>query len=221
LNAATRSIALTSIGCAMLIASANGSASGNQKARATATFAAGCFWCVEEAFDNVEGVLSTISGYMGGHTTSPTYEQVSSGGTGHAEVVQVTFDPARVIYTTLLQTFWRNVDALDAGGQFCDRGEQYRSAIFFHSDEQRDQAEASKKQAAAQLAKPIATQIVPAKAFFKAEEYHQDYYKKNPVRYKFYKWNCGRAQRLQELSSPRHCTSWCGDRTESSLVSCP
>jgi peptide-methionine (S)-S-oxide reductase len=199
MNATIRFIGLAAVACAILLAFANGSVSGHQGARATATFAAGCFWCVEEAFDKVDGVLSTVSGYMGGHTTNPTYEQVASGGTGHAEVVQVTFDPTQVSYATLLQTFWHNVDALDGGGQFCDRGEQYRSAIFFHSDEQREQAEASKKQTAAQLAKPIATQIVLARAFFKAEEYHQDYYKKNPVRYKFYKWNCGRAQRLQEL----------------------
>jgi peptide-methionine (S)-S-oxide reductase len=199
MNATLRSVGLAAVAWAILLAFANGSVPGHQGGRATATFAAGCFWCVEEAFDKVDGVLSTVSGYMGGHTTNPTYEQVASGGTGHAEVVQVTFDPTQVSYATLLQTFWHNVDALDGGGQFCDRGEQYRSAIFFHSDEQREQAEASKKQAAAQLAKPIATQIVPARAFFKAEEYHQDYYKKNPVRYKFYKWNCGRAQRLQEL----------------------
>jgi peptide-methionine (S)-S-oxide reductase len=199
MNATIRFIGLAAVAGAILLAFANGSVSGQQGARATATFAGGCFWCVEEAFDKVDGVLSTVSGYMGGHTTNPTYEQVASGGTGHAEVVQVTFDPTRVSYATLLQTFWHNVDALDRAGQFCDRGEQYRSAIFFHSDEQQEQAEASKKQAAAQLAQPIATEIVPARAFFKAEEYHQDYYKKNPVRYKFYKWNCGRAQRLQEL----------------------
>jgi peptide-methionine (S)-S-oxide reductase len=196
---AIRSLGLALVACAILIASVTGSPSEHQGARATATFAAGCFWCVEEAFDKVDGVLSTVSGYMGGHTATPTYEQVSSGGTGHAEVVQVAFDPMRVSYAMLLQTFWQNVDALDGGGQFCDRGDQYRPAIFFHSDEQREQAEASKSKVAAQLGKPIATTIVPAKAFFKAEEYHQDYYKKNPVRYKFYKWNCGRAQRLQEL----------------------
>ena len=202
MKAAIRSIGLAAVACAILIASVSGSQLERQGARATATFAAGCFWCVEEAFDKVDGVVSTVSGYMGGHTANPTYEQVSSGGTGHAEVVQVVFDPMRVSYATLLQTFWHNVDALDAGGQFCDRGEQYRSSIFFHSDEQRDQAEASKKQVAAQLGKRVATTIVQARAFFKAEEYHQDYYKRNPVRYKFYKWNCGRAQRLQELWGP-------------------
>lgn len=167
--------------------------------RATAIFAAGCFWCVEEAFDGVPGVLSTTSGYTGGRTPNPTYEQVSSGGTGHTEAVEVTYDPSRVSYETLLQTFWRNVDAVDSGGQFCDRGSQYRSGIFFHSAEQQQLANASKKQMAEKLGKPIATEILPAGPFYKAEEYHQDYYKKNPLRYKFYKWNCGRAQRLEEL----------------------
>ena len=165
----------------------------------TATFAAGCFWCVEEAFDKLDGVISTTSGYAAGRTLNPTYERVSSGGTGHTETVQVTYDPAKVSYDTLLKTFWHNVDAVDAGGQFCDRGSQYRSGIYFHSQEQRQQAEASKTQVAAQLGKPVATEIVAAGPFYKAEEYHQDYYKKNPVRYKFYKWNCGRAQRLEEL----------------------
>lgn len=167
--------------------------------KATATFAGGCFWCVEEAFDKVNGVQSTTSGYMGGRIANPTYEQVSSGGTGHVEAVQVVFDPAKVSYATLLETFWHNIDALDGGGQFCDRGEQYRSVIFFHTTDQQQQADASKARAAATLGKPIATRIVQAGPFYPAEGYHQDYYKKNPVRYRFYKWNCGRAQRLDEL----------------------
>ena len=166
---------------------------------ATATFAAGCFWCVEEAFDKVDGVLTTTSGYIGGRTANPTYEQVSSGGTGHTEALQVTYDPSRVTYETLLRTFWHNVDPLDAGGQFCDRGSQYRSGIFYHSDEQRQQAEASKQRVAAQLGKPVVTEIVSAGPFYKAEEYHQGYHERNPVRYKFYKWNCRRAQRLEAL----------------------
>jgi peptide-methionine (S)-S-oxide reductase len=167
--------------------------------RETATFAAGCFWCVEEVFDSVPGVLSTTSGYTGGRTPNPTYEQVSAGGTGHTEAVEVTYDPSKVSYETLLQTFWRNVDAVDAGGQFCDRGTQYRSGIFFHSAEQQRAADATKTQVAEKLRQPIATEILPAGPFYKAEGYHQDYYKKNPVRYKFYKWNCGRAQRLEKL----------------------
>ncbi len=171
---------------------------GGQKT-ASAVFAAGCFWCVEQAFDEVDGVLETTSGYTGGRTAKPTYEEVSAGGTGHTESLKVTYDPAKVTYERLLQQYWHNVDAVDGGGQFCDRGNQYRPAIFYGSPEEQRQAEASKTQVAAQLGKPVAVQIVPAGPFYPAEKYHQDYYKKNPVRYKFYKWNCGRAQRLEEL----------------------
>lgn len=167
--------------------------------RETATFAAGCFWCVEEAFDKVAGVIATTSGYTAGRTTNPTYEQVSSGGTGHTEAVQVTYDPSKVDYATLLEVFWRNVDAVDGGGQFCDRGSQYRSGIYVHSEQQRTLAEASKARIAARLGKPVASEIAAAGPFYPAETYHQDYYKKNSVRYRFYKWNCGRAQRLEEL----------------------
>ncbi len=166
---------------------------------ATAVFAAGCFWCVEEAFDKIDGVLTTTSGYTGGRTKNPSYEAVSSGGTGHTEALQVIYDPSRVSYDTLLQTFWHNVDAVDGGGQFCDRGDQYRPAIFYHSDDQQQRAEASKARIATQLGTGVAVPVVSAAAFYKAEDYHQDYYKKNPVRYKFYKWNCGRAQRLEAL----------------------
>jgi peptide-methionine (S)-S-oxide reductase len=154
---------------------------------------------VEEAFDRLEGVLSTTSGYTGGQKRNPTYEEVSAGATGHTEAVEVVYDAARLSYDTLLQTFWRNVDPVDATGQFCDRGSQYRSAIFYHSAEQQQKAEVSKKQVATQLGQPIATEIVPAAPFYEAEAYHQDYYRRNPVRYRLYKWNCGRAQRLEEL----------------------
>ena len=171
----------------------------SKASQATALFAAGCFWCVEEAFDKVTGVIATTSGYTAGRTPNPTYEQVSSGGTGHTEAVQVVYDPSKVTYETLLTTFWRNVDAVDGGGQFCDRGSQYRSGIYYQSEEQKRQAEASKAKTATQLGKPIATEVVAATAFYPAEGYHQDYYKKNPVRYRVYKWNCGRAQRLEEL----------------------
>jgi peptide-methionine (S)-S-oxide reductase len=167
--------------------------------KATATFAGGCFWCVEEAFDAVDGVLSTTSGYTGGQRRNPTYEQVSSGETGHVEAVRVVFDPSKVSYEKLLEVFWRNVDAVDAGGQFCDRGSQYRAAVFYHSNEQRQQAEASKADIAARLGQAVVTDIVAAGPFYQADEYHQDYYKRNPLRYKFYKWNCGRAQRLEAL----------------------
>jgi peptide-methionine (S)-S-oxide reductase len=175
---------------------------------ATATFAAGCFWCVEEAFDKVDGVVSTTSGYIGGHVANPTYEQVSSGSTGHTEAVQITYDPAKVGFEQLLAVFWRNVDAVDGGGQFCDRGSQYRTAIFAETTEQRRLAEASKQALAGsgRFEQPIATEIIAASTFYPAEDYHQDYYEKNPVRYKFYRWNCGRDQRLAELwgEAPTH-----------------
>lgn len=169
-----------------------------------ATFAGGCFWCVEEAFDKVPGVVSTTSGFANGNTRSPTYEQVSSGGTGFTEAVQVEFDPARVSYMQLLQIFWRNHDPLDSGGQFCDRGDQYRPAIIYHSDEQKQQAQASLEEL--RKAQPfkgtIITPIEPQKNFYSAEPYHQDYHIKNPIRYKFYKYQCGRASRLEVLWGP-------------------
>lgn len=174
-------------------------AAAQQGDTATATFAAGCFWCVEEAFDAVDGVIATISGYTGGHVVNPSYEQVSSGGTGHTEAVEITYDPRKVNYETLLRVFWRNVDPLDARGQFCDKGEQYRSAIFYHSPEQQQLADASLAQVGSRFAKPIATRVLPARSFYAAEEYHQNYYEKHPLRYKFYKWSCGRQQRLEEL----------------------
>jgi peptide-methionine (S)-S-oxide reductase len=170
-----------------------------------ATFGGGCFWCVEEAFDQAEGVVSTTSGYTGGHTRNPTYKQVSAGGTGHVEVVQVVYDPKRISYAELLQVFWRNVDPLTPNRQFCDAGSQYRSAIFTHDAEQRRLAEESKEalERSDRFDRPIVTEIIPASTFYPAEEYHQDYYTKNPLRYKFYKFNCGRAQRLKELWGER------------------
>ena len=168
--------------------------------RAVATFAGGCFWCVEADFDKVPGVISTTSGYTGGKVDKPNYNQVSAGGTGHTEAVEIAFDPAKVSYQKLLDVFWRNHDPLAKDRQFCDRGDQYRPAIFHHDEEQRKLAEAS-KQAVQQKFAPrvVQTEIVKAGAFFKAEDYHQDYYEKNPVRYKFYRYNCGRDQRLEEL----------------------
>jgi methionine-S-sulfoxide reductase len=168
---------------------------------ALATFAGGCFWCMEPPYDKLDGVLATISGYTGGDTVDPTYREVSAGGTGHAEVVQVTYDPAKVSYEQLLEVFWRNVDPLDAGGQFCDRGDQYRTAIFVHDAAQRRLAEQSKQALvdSGRFAQPVVTEIVEAATFYPAEDYHQDYYEKNPLRYKFYRWNCGRDQRLAEL----------------------
>lgn len=170
-------------------------------ARALATFAGGCFWCEEAVFDGVPGVIQVVSGYTGGSLKNPTYEQVSAGGTGHAESVQVMYDPAKISYEKLLDLFWRNVDPLTSNAQFCDIGSQYRSAIFYHDAEQKRLAEASKAaiEASHRFKQPIVTQIVPASTFYRAEEYHQNYHEKNPVRYRFYKYNRGRDQRLREL----------------------
>lgn len=168
---------------------------------AKATFAGGCFWCVEADFDKIEGVLLTTSGYIGGRLANPTYEQVSAGGTGHAEAVEVVFDPRKVSYAQLVEYFWRTVDPTVRDRQFCDIGSQYRTAIFVHDEAQRRVAEASK--AALERTKPfkdpIVTGIAPATTFYPAEEYHQDYYRKNPLRYKFYRTNCGREARLKQL----------------------
>jgi peptide-methionine (S)-S-oxide reductase len=172
-----------------------------QTSTAKATFAGGCFWCVEEAFEKVDGVVSAVSGYTGGRVPNPTYEQVSDGGTGHAEAVEIAYDPAKVTYEQLLQVFWHNIDPVAVDRQFCDHGRQYRSAIFYHGEDQRRAAEASKRaiEESKRLDRPIATEIVAAGPFYPAEEYHQGYYEKNPIRYKFYKWNCGRAQRLEQI----------------------
>ena len=168
---------------------------------ATATFAGGCFWCEETAFEGLPGVISVTSGYTGGQKKNPTYEEVSSGSTGHAESVQVLFDPAKISYAKLLEIFWHNVDPLDPGGQFCDRGTQYRSAIFYADEGQRREAEASKHalEKEARFQGRIATQLVPASTFYPAEEYHQQFYRKNPVRYKQYRQGCGRDARLKQL----------------------
>ena len=167
----------------------------------TATFAGGCFWCMEPPFDRLKGVVSTVVGYTGGHKTDPTYEEVSSGTTGHAESIEIVFDPAQVTYSELLDVFWRNVDPTTRDRQFVDVGDQYRTAIFFHSEEQRKQAVASKEKMERSGKfgnKPIVTQIVPASTFYPAEEYHQKYYQKNGVRYKFYRFNSGRDQYLEK-----------------------
>jgi peptide-methionine (S)-S-oxide reductase len=168
---------------------------------AKATFAGGCFWCMEEAYEAVPGVISAVSGYMGGKTKKPTYESVSTGTTGHAEVVQVEYDPAKVSYARLLDVFWKNIDPTQRDGQFCDHGSQYRSAIFTHTPEQ--QKLAAESRATVDKSKPfkgdIVTEIAAASEFTAAEDYHQDYYKKNPLRYKVYKTGCGREARLQAL----------------------
>ena len=171
--------------------------------RASAIFAAGCFWCVEADFDKLPGVLETISGYTGGRTANPTYKQVSGGSTGHTEAVEIVYDPSKVTYPQLLEHFWRNVDPTVKNRQFCDVVEEYRSAIFVRNESERKLAEDSKKKVAAQLGVAVYTEISDAATFYKAEEYHQDYYKKNPVQYKFYRWNCGRDQRLEQLWGAR------------------
>ncbi|MGE0827459.1 MAG: peptide-methionine (S)-S-oxide reductase MsrA [Candidatus Binatia bacterium] len=174
-------------------------ATGEQKL-AIATFAGGCFWCMEPPFDKLDGVISTTSGYTGGHQKNPTYQEVSAGITGHAESVQVAYDPAKVTYEKLLDVFWHNVDPLTPNAQFCDHGTQYRTAIFYHNEDQKRLAEASKKalEKSGRFSKPIVTEIVPASEFYPAEDYHQDYYQKNPIRYKVYRYNCGRDHILAE-----------------------
>jgi len=179
----------------------NGIYANDSLQKAMATFAGGCFWCMEEAFEGVEGVISVVSGYTGGQVDNPTYEQVSAGGTGHTESIEVTFDPDKVTYQQLLEVFWRNVDPTTPNAQFCDHGNQYRTAIFYHDEAQKQLIEASKKKIEHSKTFPesIVTEIAPASVFYPAEEYHQDFYTKNPIRYKYYKWNCGRAKRLEQL----------------------
>ena len=171
-------------------------------ATATAVFAGGCFWCTESDFDHMPGVIQTLSGYTGGRVANPTYEQVSAGGTGHIEAVRVVYNPRGVSYANLVERFFATIDPLDAGGQFCDRGDQYRSAIFVANAGERRIAEAAKARVERRLGRRVATLILPRGAFYRAEEYHQDYYRKNPVRYRFYRWNCGRDARLEQVWSP-------------------
>ena len=187
---------------ALCVLAAAGLASTPLQAQATqaeATFAGGCFWCMEPPYDNQPGVSATISGYIGGELENPTYEDISRGGTGHAEVVQIEYDSEQISYEQLLEIFWRNIDPFAVDRQFCDVGDQYRSAIFYHDESQRELAEASKAEMEERFDREIATEIVPATTFWAAEEYHQDYYQKNPVRYKFYRFSCGRDDRLEEV----------------------
>ncbi len=184
-----------------IIVGPQGGLAAEERHIATATFAGGCFWCMEEAYEKVEGVVSVISGYTGGQVANPTYDQVSAGGTGHTESIQVNYDPNKVTYQHLLEVFWRNVDPTTPNAQFCDHGNQYRTAIFYHDDMQKRLIDASKQalEKSKSFPQPIVTEILPTAAFYLAEDYHQDFYLKNPVRYKFYKWNCGRSQRLEQL----------------------
>jgi peptide-methionine (S)-S-oxide reductase len=161
----------------------------------TAIFAGGCFWCVEAAFDEVEGVTKTVSGYAGGTTPNPNYGSHA----GYKEAVKVTYDPAKVTYATLLDHYWRNIDPFDANGQFCDKGPAYQSVIFTGGDDEKRLAETTKQEIADRFKEKVATEIVPVTSFYDAEDYHQDYHNQNPVSYKYYKWGCGRAQRLAEI----------------------
>ena len=192
---------LTALGACAQSDSAPAAQNATPAKTAIAVFAGGCFWCMEPPYDKLPGVKSTTSGYIGGRVADPTYEQVSAGGTGHAEAVQVRYDPSQVSYAELLQVFWRNIDPVAVDRQFCDAGDQYRSAIFTVDEQQRRLAEASKRklEASGRFERPIATEIVPATTFYPAEDYHQDYYEKNPIRYKYYRFSCGRDGRLEEL----------------------
>ena len=167
--------------------------------RAEAVFAGGCFWCTEADLDKMPGVLSTTSGYTGGTVANPTYKQVTAGGTGHIEAVRVVYDPSKISYPQLVARFLPTIDVTDGGGQFCDRGESYRPAIFVANSAERSIAERTLANAAREVGQDVAVEVLPKARFWPAEDYHQDYYKKNPVRYKFYRWNCGRDQRLEEL----------------------
>ncbi len=182
----------------------NMTTSDNQSTKSTmgiATFAGGCFWCTEADFDKLPGVISTTSGYIAGTATNPTYKQESSGTTGHIEAVQVRFDPAKTNFARLLAAYWPTIDPLTLNRQFCDGGPQYRSAIFYHNSDQKKKTEASKAElvASRRFSQPIVTEILPATTFYPAEEYHQNYYVKNPIRYAFYRSGCGRDGRLEEV----------------------
>jgi peptide-methionine (S)-S-oxide reductase len=191
---------LVTLGLAALTAlAALGAAPAPAQERAKATFAGGCFWCMEPPFDKLDGVISTTSGYTGGRKANPTYEEVSAGTTGHTEAVEIVYDPRKVTYARLLEVFWRNIDPSTADRQFCDVGSQYRAAIFYHDEAQRRLAEQSKQAVAQRLRHPIVTEVQPAAPFYVAEDYHQDYYKKNPIRYRYYRTGCGRDQRLEQI----------------------
>lgn len=166
---------------------------------AMAIFAGGCFWCMEPPYDKLDGVISTTSGYIGGDKANPTYDEVSSGRTGHTEAVRIVYDPSRVDYRTLLATFWVNIDPLTDNRQFCDRGSQYRSGIFYLNEQQERLARETRAKVAERFDDPIVTEIAAAGTFYPAEDYHQDYYQKNPLRYKYYRFSCGRDNRLEEL----------------------
>lgn len=189
------------LGVTLLVTVAPTAADSPSTSLAKATFAGGCFWCMEPPYDELDGVVSTTSGYIGGDKRHPTYEEVSGGGTGHAEAVEVLYDPQKISYAELLKVFWRNIDPTTPNRQFCDKGSQHRSAIFYHNAEQQRLAEQSRREIeqSKSFSQPIVTEIVAAGEFYPAETYHQDFYQKNPIRFKLYKFACGRDQRLAEL----------------------
>lgn len=197
----TMFIFFLSAGCSNAEPAGSAPVKSENKKLETATFAGGCFWCMEPPFEKLNGVVSVVSGYSGGHKKNPTYNEVSSGTTGHYESIQITYDPKKISYEKLLDIFWRNIDPTDAGGSFVDRGQQYASAIFYHNDEQRRKAEISRENLAklGKYNKPIATQIIKFDVFYKAEDYHQDYYKKNPIRYKWYRRGSGRDEYIRKI----------------------
>jgi peptide-methionine (S)-S-oxide reductase len=194
-----RVVAVLVVGVLSLFGASNAAIAA--ETRATATFAGGCFWCMQPPFENLPGVVTTTVGYTGGQKRNPTYEEVSAGGTGHAESVQIVYDPTKITYEKLLDVFWHNVDPVTREAQFCDHGHQYRSAIFYADDSQRRLAEESKRalEASGKLPGLIVTEIVAASEFWPAEDYHQRYHEKNPIRYRYYRWGCGRDARLHEL----------------------
>ena len=201
IRAVLTALSLT-VGLTAGILSADATPKGTPEAAAgsaTAIFAGGCFWCVEADFDKVEGVTDTLSGYTGGHLKNPTYQQVSHEDTGHYEAVKITYDPAKVGYPELVKHFFRHVDPTDAGGQFCDRGPSYRTAIFVDGPEQREAAEAAKAAAKKALGQPVVTPILDAATFYPAEDYHQNYHQENGFKYSYYRWSCGRDARVEEL----------------------
>ena len=196
-----RRLGIAALVMGALIVMSPGSSAHDRSQYAKATFAGGCFWCMEEVFEKVEGIVSVVSGYAGGQVDNPTYEEVSAGGTGHTESIEVTYDPSKVTYEDLLDVFWRNVDPTTPNAQFCDHGSQYRTAIFYHNETQKQLIDESRERIDVSKTFPesIVTEVLPASAFYIAEDYHQDFYTKNPIRYKYYKWNCGRTRRLEQL----------------------
>jgi len=185
--------------CVVINSAFSADTNATDKKTGKAIFAGGCFWCMEPPFDKLDGVISTTSGYTDGHQKNPTYKQVSAGGSGHTEAIEIVFDPAKVSYEKLLEVFWLNIDPVNAKGQFCDFGTQYRTGIYYLNDEQQKLAVASLKSIKSKLNKPVATELKAASKFYPAEDYHQNYYQVNPVRYNYYRWSCGRDQRLKQL----------------------